>query len=501
MNHLYDALFAADPAAPLLSVPDGDPLTYGAMDAWAARMAGALTRAGVRPGDRVAAQVEKSPAAFALWLGCLRAGAVFLPLNPAYTPAEFGYFLADAEPSLLVCDPARLDMLRVLAPGAVLTLDADGRGSMADAAAAAEPAPVVLRGADDLAAILYTSGTTGRSKGAMLSHGNLRSNFATLAQVWQVAAGDVLLHILPIFHVHGLFTAAGTLMLAGGSMLWLDRFDPAAVMAALPRATLMMGVPTYYTRLLERADFTACTAAGIRLFISGSAPLLEETHRRFAARTGQMILERYGMTETGMNTSNPVAGERRPGSVGLPLPGVDLRVTGAGRAPLPAGEVGMIEVRGPNVFQGYWRMPDKTAEELGPDGWFITGDLGRQDADGYVTIVGRGKDLVISGGLNVYPREVEAAIDALPGVAESAVIGVPHPDLGEAVVAVVVPEPGAAPQEAAILFALTGQLAGFKRPKRVILAPALPRNTMGKVQKSALRADHAGLFAGASDRP
>ena len=497
-NRLFDALLGgqAGSARPLLLPPDGAATTYADMDRHSARLANALAAAGVGPGDRVAVQVEKSAAALALYLAALRAEAVFLPLNTAYTPAEIGYFIADAEPALIVCDPARQGATRAVAGGApVLTLDGAGTGgSLVEAAAGLPethaPAP---RAGGDLAAILYTSGTTGRSKGAMLSHDNLLSNALTLRAFWRVTADDVLLHALPIFHTHGLFVATNTLMLAGGAMIWLARFDAAQAVALLPQATMMMGVPTFYTRLLDRPDFTAEAARGMRLFISGSAPLLAQTHRAFQARTGHRILERYGMTETNMNTSNPYEGERRPGTVGPALPGVELRIMGAG-GPLPDGAIGMIEVRGPNVFQGYWRMPEKTAEELRPDGWFITGDLGMRDADGYVTIVGRGKDMVISGGLNVYPKEVEMLIDAMPGVLESAVIGLPHPDLGEAVVAVIARRPGADPDPAAIIAGLDGRLARFKQPRRVIVVDALPRNTMGKVQKAALRQEHAGLF-------
>ncbi|HRO14908.1 MAG TPA: malonyl-CoA synthase [Paracoccus sp. (in: a-proteobacteria)] len=498
-NRLYDALMGphAQSDRVLLTEAEGCVTTYADMHRLSGRLANLLAAKGVRPGDRVAAQVEKSVPALALYLASLRSGAVFLPLNPAYTAAELAYFAGDAEPALVVCDPTRLESTQAITGAAqVLTLGTEGKGSLMDAAAdQPETQTPVARAGGDLAAILYTSGTTGRSKGAMLSHDNLLSNAQVLVREWRVTADDVLLHALPIFHTHGLFVAVNTVMLAGGSMIWLPRFDAAQVAALLPRATVMMGVPTFYTRLLDRPDFTRETAAGMRLFVSGSAPLLADTHRAFQARTGHRILERYGMTETNMNTSNPHDGERRPGTVGLPLPGVELRIMGEG-GPVPDGGIGMIEVRGPNVFQGYWRMPEKTAEELRPDGWFITGDLGARDGDGYVTIVGRGKDLVISGGFNVYPKEVELLIDELPGVLESAVIGVPHPDLGEAVVAVVARRPGTEPDPQEILEALSGRLARFKQPRRVIVVDELPRNTMGKVQKAALRAGHAGLFAG-----
>ncbi|MFK7945013.1 MAG: AMP-binding protein, partial [Paracoccaceae bacterium] len=355
----------------------------------------------------------------------------------------------------------------------------------------------VERTPDDLAAILYTSGTTGRSKGAMITHGNLWSNAETLVKFWGVTSGDVLLHALPIFHVHGLFTSSNTILAAGASMIWQQRFSADAVVAALPRATCMMGVPTFYTRLLDHADFTGDLTQHMRLFVSGSAPMLVETHEQFQKVTGHTVLERYGMTETQMNTSNPLEGKRIPGTVGFPLPDVDVRITdpetGAG---LPNGEVGMIEVRGPNVFKGYWRMAEKTAEELRGNGFFITGDLGKIDAGGYVSIVGRSKDLIISGGYNVYPKEIEEAVDLLPGVVESAVIGVPHPDFGEAVVAVIVSEKGVELEEGSILAGLGDQLARFKQPKRIFFVDELPRNTMGKVQKKTLREEHAGLFSG-----
>ncbi len=496
-NHLVAALRAASVGrddAVFAHLPDGGTLSYGALFDAASRTAGALAAAGVRPGDRVAAQVDKSPEALELYIGAIMAGAVFLPLNTAYTPAEVGYFVGDAEPTVFVCDPARLDALAPVAPGAkLMTLDRSGAGTLTDAAAAAEPIAPVAREAADLAAILYTSGTTGRSKGAMLSHGALASNSQTLKDVWRFTERDVLIHALPIFHTHGLFVATNVTLMAGGSLIFLPGFDADAILDALPRATAMMGVPTFYTRLLERPELTRERCANMRLFISGSAPLLEETHRRWRERTGHAILERYGMTETNMNTSNPYDGERRPGAVGFPLPGVELRIMDKDRE-LPAGEIGMIEVRGPNLFSGYWRMPEKTAEELRPDGWFITGDLGMIDDRGYVHIVGRGKDLIISGGFNVYPKEVEAEIDALPGVLESAVIGLPHADFGEGVAAVVVREPGADISADDIRAALDERLARFKQPRFIAFAEALPRNAMGKVQKAELRKLHADAF-------
>src|SRR5918996_1108316 len=477
----------------------GGRLTYGELDQRCASLAARLARLGVGRGDRVAAQIEKSVANVLLYLACLRQGAVYLPLNTAYTLAELDYFFGDAEPALIVCDPARRAEIGALsgAGGAcIVALNAAGQGDLVDGLEREPPRPEIAAVEDDdLAALLYTSGTTGRAKGAMLTHRNLASNALILADVWGFSAEDVLLHALPLYHVHGLFVACNTVLLAGAGLLFLPRFDPGQVLEMLRRATVMMGVPTYYTRLLAQDGLSAARCAGIRLFVSGSAPLLENTFHEFEACTGHRILERYGMTETGMNTSNPLHGERRPGTVGLPLPGVELRVADAAGRVLGPGEVGVLEVRGPNVFKGYWRMPDKTAEEFRPDGFFITGDLARIGPDGYVAIVGRAKDLIISGGLNVYPKEIESVIDHLPGVAESAVIGLPHPDFGEAVGAVVVRAPGAKLDETAVIAAVRDHLASFKAPKRVWFAPSLPRNAMGKVQKNALREQHRDAFA------
>jgi malonyl-CoA/methylmalonyl-CoA synthetase len=502
-NHLFDRFAAAfaHPGRLFVETEDGRRITYADVLALSARMANALVALGVRPGDRVAVQVDKSAEAIILYLACVRAGAVYLPLNTAYTLAELEYFLSDAGPALVVCRPQAEAGVRDLAAKtgvpACVTLGTAGDGSLMDAAArGAAVFTDVPRGADDLAAILYTSGTTGRSKGAMLSHDNLFSNAATLVAEWRFTADDVLLHALPIFHTHGLFVGTNVTLLAGGSMLFLAKFDADAVFRLMPRATTMMGVPTFYVRMVDDARLTRDATAHMRLFVSGSAPLLAETHRAFSAATGHAILERYGMTETNMNTSNPYDGDRVPGTVGFPLPGVDLRVvdpeTGV---PMPPGDIGMIEVRGPNVFRGYWRMPEKTRAEFRDDGFFVTGDLGRIDDRGYVHIVGRGKDLVISGGFNVYPKEVEGEIDAIPGVVESAVIGVPHKDFGEGVTAVVVGAKTGAPTEAEVLALLAGRLAKFKLPKRVIFVPDLPRNTMGKVQKNVLRETYAGLYA------
>ncbi len=503
-NHLAQAISSASDGrhdAPFLTrADDGTALSYGDFWAGCERMAAALVRLGVRPGDRVAVQAPKEVAMLELYVGTVLAGAVFLPLNTAYTAEEVRYFLGDAEPRVFVCDPAKLADLAPVAAACgvahVLTLGPGGAGSLTEAQAAEEPGFAALpRAPLDLAAILYTSGTTGRSKGAMLTHRALASNSLTLKDYWRFTDQDVLIHALPIFHTHGLFVATNVTLMAGAQAIFLPGFDADAILDVMPRATALMGVPTFYTRLLKDPRLPEASR-NMRLFVSGSAPLLAETHDRWRAATGHAILERYGMTETNMNTSNPYDGDRRAGTVGVPLPGVELKVcdpeTGA---TLPAGEIGVIEVRGENVFAGYWQMPEKTAEELRADGWFITGDLGFVDEDGYVTIVGRGKDLIISGGFNVYPKEVEEVIDDLPGVVESAVIGVPHEDFGEAVVAIVVPEDGAEVTEKEVLLGVDGKLARFKQPKQVIVLDALPRNTMGKVQKNVLRDRFGDLFA------
>jgi malonyl-CoA/methylmalonyl-CoA synthetase len=493
-SYLLDQFPAAAPDRAFITTADGRLLTYGGLDALSARLAHALQALGVKPGDRVAAQVEKSPEAIALYLACVRAGAAWLPLNTAYTRAELAYFMEDAEPVLFVAAPGREDMVTGVA---VATLGTDGRsGSLLELAARqSDHFNDVARGPGDLAAILYTSGTTGRSKGAMLSHENLASNARALARLWQFTHRDVLLHALPIYHTHGLFVATNTVLMSGAAMLFLPKPDMDEMFRLMPRATVMMGVPTFYTRLLSDARLTQEATRHMRLFVSGSAPLLSETHRDWQSRTGHAILERYGMTETNMNTSNPYEGARVAGTVGPPLPGVDIRITDpeTGRA-LAQGEIGMIEVRGPNVFTGYWRMPEKTKAEFRADGFFITGDLGFIDANGYVAIVGRGKDLVISGGFNVYPKEVEGEIDALPGVVESAVIGVAHPDFGEGVTAVVAKKADAALTEADVIGALKDRLAAYKLPKRVLFVEDLPRNAMGKVQKALLRETYKNLY-------
>ena len=497
---IFKNCFPADLSKMFLWRPDGSALSYADLVELSGRLANALKSLGVKPGDRVAAQVEKSAEALLVYLAALRAGAVYLPLNSAYTASEIRYFLGDAEPTLFICRPESAAEMQVVATEAgvprVETLGSNGEGSLMEAARAQPPAfEDVERTRDDLAAILYTSGTTGRSKGAMLSHGNLASNAEVLRDNWRFTPEDRLLHALPIFHTHGLFVATNVTLMTGSSLIFLPTFNANEIVRLLPQATVMMGVPTFYTRLLARDDFGRDLVAHIRLFVSGSAPLSAETHKEFGERTGHAILERYGMTETNMNTSNPYDGDRIPGAVGLPLPGVEIRIADpqTGQA-VPDGEVGVIEIRGPNVFKGYWRMPEKTREEFREDGFFISGDLGRIDDRGYIWIVGRAKDLIISGGFNVYPAEVEAAIEALPGVTECAVIGVPHADFGEGVVAVVTPKPGAILEEKTILAALANELAKFKQPKRVFIATELPRNAMGKVQKKDLREQHAKTF-------
>jgi malonyl-CoA/methylmalonyl-CoA synthetase len=479
---------------------DGQRISYGELVARAGRMANVLVNSGVKPGDRVAAQTEKSVPGLVLYLATVRAGAVYLPLNTAYTLNELEYFITDAEPSLVVCDPSKTQGVGTIAAkvGAkVETLGADGKGSLTDAAAAAKPEfATVARADDDLAAILYTSGTTGRSKGAMLTHDNLASNSLSLVDYWRFTDKDVLIHALPIYHTHGLFVASNVTLFARASMIFLPKFDPELIIKLMARATVLMGVPTFYTRLLQSPALTREAAKHMRLFISGSAPLLADTHREWAARTGHAVLERYGMTETNMNTSNPYDGDRVAGAVGHPLPGVSVRVTDPETGKELAREaIGMIEVKGSNVFKGYWRMPEKTKAEFRDDGFFITGDIGKIDANGYVHILGRGKDLVISGGFNVYPKEIESEIDAMPGVIESAVIGVPHADFGEGVTAVVVCDKGAKVDETSVLKALDGRLAKFKMPKRVIVVDELPRNAMGKVQKNILRDTYSKIYA------
>lgn len=499
-NPLYDQLLAplAGRENAFLILPNGQEISGDTFIKLAMRQAGVLAEIGLKAGDRLAVQVQKSPEALALYAACAMAGVVFLPLNTAYTASELEYFITDSQAGAVICDPADQSTLNSIVKNAatVLTLDADGQGSLTEAASkkpdSFSPAE---RGEKDLAALLYTSGTTGRSKGAMLSQGNLLSNAISLTELWRFTSEDVLLHALPIFHTHGLFVASNVVLAAGGAMIFLPKFDLDAVVSHLPKATAMMGVPTFYTRLLSDARFSRDLVGHMRLFTSGSAPLLAETHRAFTDRTGHAILERYGMTETNMNTSNPYDTERRPGTVGFPLPGVELKITDPETgASLPKGEAGIIEVRGPNVFQGYWQMPEKTKAELRQDGFFITGDIGYLDEDNYVVIVGRAKDLIISGGYNIYPKEVELVLDEQPGVLESAVIGAPHPDFGEGVIGVVVTEPGVTLDQASVLDAVGQHLAKFKQPKRLEFVDELPRNTMGKVQKNLLREKFANIF-------
>jgi len=490
----FEHSFAINAARSALQIEDGNSCTYSKLDSETARCASALSSFGLRRGDRVAVQVEKSPQALFLYLACLRAGLVYVPLNTAYQPAELAYFLSDGEPALMVCAPSREAAIRQLVRSVrssvhVVTLDAGGGGSLSEAVRKAHREFVTVTTAPDhLAVIIYTSGTTGGSKGAMLTHRNLQSNAMALVDCWRFSNRDVLLHALPIFHVHGLFVANHCALLSGAKLLWRTKFTAQATVADLQHATVMMGVPTYYVRMLAESGLTREACASVRLFISGSAPLSLDTFREFRARTGHTILERYGMSEAGMITSNPLDGERRGGSVGFPLPGISIRVVDQRDQPLSSGEPGAIQVRGDNVFAGYWRNPAKTRADFTADGWFRTGDVGVIDGDGYLSIVGRAKDLIITGGYNVYPKEVELVIDAMPGVLESAVVGVPHPDFGEAVTAAVVfdrnREP---PSESAVIGHVKAQLANYKVPKRVYFVSDLPRNAMGKVQKNLLR--------------
>jgi malonyl-CoA/methylmalonyl-CoA synthetase len=500
--NLFDRFRAGTPDLDKLAIeaPDGQSLTYAALFDRSGQAATVLVALGVKPGDRVAVQIDKSADMIVLYLACLRSGAVLLPLNTAYTLPELEYFLSDAKPQLLICKPSSLDAMRGMCQTVGLrnveSLGPNRDGSLAARVAEASiDFATVTRANDDLAAILYTSGTTGRSKGAMLTHDNLASNAAALIDEWRFTKDDVLIHALPVFHTHGLFVATNVALLSGATMIFQPGFDADAIVDALPRATTMMGVPTFYVRLLAHEGVTRQSTAHMRLFVSGSAPLLLETHEAWRAKTGHSILERYGMTETNMITSNPYDGERRAGTVGFPLPAVSLRIadpeTGA---ELDKGAIGVIEVKGPGVFKGYWRMPEKTRQEFRADGYFITGDLGKVDQSGYVQIVGRAKDLIISGGFNVYPAEVESEIDTIDGVVESAVIGLPHPDFGEGVTAVVAKVAEAELSEAAVLTTLKSRLARYKLPKRIIVVDRLPRNAMGKVQKAVLRDEFKALY-------
>jgi len=501
-NNLYSHLqhgFGRDDA-PCLILPDNSVITYGEARKRIGQYAVALRQLGLKREDRVSVQAEKSIESLFLYLGVIQAGGTYNPLNTAYTQSELEYFISDAQPHVVVCDPKNEAGTNDIASRHdvkhVLCLDAEGAGSACDLANSAETGhDIVAVNEDDVAAIIYTSGTTGRSKGAMLTHKNLSSNAQVLHEYWQFAPGDVLLHALPIYHVHGLFIACHCALLNGSPMYFMARFDVDKVLERLATSTVMMGVPTFYTRLLSDDRFTKELCTNMRLFISGSAPLLAETHIEFEQRTGHRILERYGMTEAGMVTSNPYDGERKAGTVGFALPGVEARIADESGTILKAGDIGVLEIKGPNVFKGYRNMPEKTAEEFRADGFFITGDIATMDDDGRVAIVGRNKDMIISGGLNIYPKEIEAEIDELDSVTESAVIGVPHPDFGESVVAVVVTKPGAELAQSDIVDPLDGRLARFKLPKRVFFVDELPRNTMGKVQKNVLREQHKDLFA------
>jgi malonyl-CoA/methylmalonyl-CoA synthetase len=507
-NHnLFAALRAAFPSSlddVAVETDTGLNYSWRDLERGTAMMANLLASLGLPEGARVAVQVEKSVEAMMLYLATLRAGYVFLPLNTAYQSAEIDYFIGNAEPSVMVCSSKNFGWVSKIAFKAgtqnVFTLDDDRTGSLLDRSAhCSDRHEAVARKADDLAAILYTSGTTGRSKGAMLTHGNMLSNALVLKDAWGFQPGDVLIHALPIFHVHGLFVAIHGALINGSKMIWLAKFDPKLVVKKLPEATVFMGVPTLYVRLLAEPGLTREACRNMRLFVAGSAPLLIETFNEWKERTGHTILERYGMSETVMLTSNPYEGaERRGGTVGFALPGVSLRVQDEGGKSLPAGEIGGIQVKGPNIFKGYWRMPEKTKEEFTADGYFKTGDVGKIDERGYIVIVGRSKDLIISGGYNVYPAEIEGYINDMPGVAESALVGVPHPDFGEVGVAVVIAKPGVALEGGQIVGELKSKLANFKIPKQCFVVSELPRNTMGKVQKNLLREQYKGLFARAA---
>ena len=501
--NLYSILeqgFPKNPEACALETPEGLYYSWRDIDRATAMIANLLKSLKLKPGSRIAVQVEKSPEALFLYLATLRAGYVYLPLNTAYQAAEIQYFIENAEPAVVICSSKNFSWISKIAFKAdtehVFTLDENRKGSLLERSAVhSDRFKTVDKKEDDLAAILYTSGTTGRSKGAMLTHRNLSSNAQVLKDFWGWKKGDVLLHALPIFHVHGLFVAAHGALLNGSKMIWLPRLDTSQLIRYLPQSTVMMGVPTFYVRLLLDPDFNREVCKNMRLFVSGSAPLLTETFNSFEKVSGHTILERYGMSETVMLVSNPYKGKRIGGSVGQVLPGVQVRVVSDQGKLCGTNEIGNIEVRGPNVFKGYWRMPEKTAEEFTADGWFKTGDVGRWGGEtsagkvpsNYICIVGRSKDLIISGGYNVYPKEIESFIDDMNGVEESAVIGIPHPDFGEAVLAVVVPKPGAKLDSKQMIDSLKSRIANFKVPKRIEIIPSLPRNAMGKVQKNILR--------------
>ena len=492
--------YPADLSSTFIETEDGQTWSYADLDNESARLARYLTESGVKKGERVAVQVEKTPQALFLYMACLRAGFIYLPLNTAYTESELAYFIDNAEPTVVVCRSSSLSGFQKIARDKSVrhfyTLDNAPEHNLLQLSETTSPqfetAPCDK---DHVAVILYTSGTTGRPKGAMITHGNLAANGLALKEIWGFSQDDVLLHALPIFHIHGLFVACHCTLLSGSKMLFIPRFNAETVTQLLPRASVLMGVPTFYTRLLDNPAFTSTVCSNMRLFVSGSAPLLEQTFTEFQQRTGHTILERYGMTETGMNTSNPLDGERKSGTVGHPLPGVTARIVDDEGQPLARNSVGNLQVKGDNVFIGYWRMPDKTAEEFTPDGFFKTGDMATLDEDGYISIVGRGKDMVITGGFNVYPKEIELEIDEQDGVIESAVIGIPHPDFGEAVTAIVTHDASNTTcTEENIIAALKPRLANYKIPKRILFVDELPRNTMGKVQKNVLRETYANLF-------
>ena len=498
-NILYDGIFTpnANSEKTFIITPKGE-ISYLEFTAMTNKLANILVKKGLNPGDRVAVQSDKSVLYLALYAATIKAGCVFLPLNTAYTSSELDYFINDVEPRLVVVGDNAMNSLALLAKeigSEIMSLNGDETGTLA--AVAKNESPVfeaVARNSEDLAAILYTSGTTGKSKGAKLCHRNLLSNAKVISEAWQFTADDILLHMLPVYHTHGLFVAINLLAMVGGSIIFLPKFNVEDALSWMPKSTSMMGIPTFYTRLLNSSDFTQELTDHMRLFISGSAPMLTETHLQFEERTGKNILERYGMTETSMSISNPYNGTRIPGTVGKPLSGIDIRITDAASGQLvQPGDIGVIEQRGDNVFLGYWGKQDETAESFRDDGFFITGDLGREDENGYITIVGRNKDLIISGGLNIYPKEIESVIDEIDDVTESAVIGVPHRDFGEAVVAIIVSN-GNTLSDEDIQNHLVTKLAKFKQPKKILYANDLPRNTMGKVQKAELRKHHAKIF-------
>lgn len=498
-DHFYHS-FSKNPSKPALILDTGKEYNFTLLNHISSKFASFFCELGVKPGDRISIQIDKSPESLCLYLACLKAGLTYHPLNPDYTENELSFFIENAKPTVIVCIEKKFNLFKKLAQineiDHVFTLEKDGSGTLVDESDhCVHEFKTIETSSNHIAALLYSSGTTGRPKGIMLSHKNLISNTKTLSEYWEFTNEDVLLHALPIFHVHGLFVAIGCALYSGATMCWLEKFNVEKIIANLPSCSVLMGVPTYYTRLLASSEFSEKTCANMRVFISGSAPLLEETFHDFKQLTGHEILERYGMTETNMNTSNPISGQRKPGTVGPPLPGVEVRVVDDNENDLSINEIGNLFVRGPNVFEGYWKMPEKTEEDFTRDGYFKTGDKAKIDDDGYVSIVGRSKDMIISGGLNVYPKEVELILDDIEGIYESAVIGVPHQDLGEAVVAVVVKNETSAEITAQILIEKAKkELAGYKVPKQIIFVDALPRNTMSKVQKNVLRDTHKLTF-------